>query len=147
MAITNSDLIISLYRRYRIFILYCIIGCSGASLDFIIYLALVTFTDISYRIANIIGCTCGIINNFFLNYIFNFKTKDHLLMRLLCFYCVGLLGLGLSSLVLYLLVDCLETNKILAKILTIFVIVIVQYSLNKHISFKKQAGKHQTNSF
>lgn len=136
----NKSFLLSLYRRYRNFILYCFIGCSGAGLDLIIYSILVSFTDIDYQIANMISCSCGIINNFFLNYFFNFKTRNRFVIRFLSFYSVGLLGLGISSLMLYLLIERLGINKIFAKILTIFVVTIVQYALNKYISFRK-AGK------
>ena len=130
----NREIITKLWHRNRNLILYCLIGCFGASLDFIIYTLFTSYTDIHYQTANILSCSCGIINNYILNYFFNFKAHDHFLLRMLSFYSVGLIGLGISSLLLYLLIDCMGANKIIAKLATIFVVTIIQYTFNKFIS-------------
>ena len=131
------DLVQKFYNRYRNLILYCIIGCAGASLDFCLFTCLTIYGHLHYQIANIISISSGIILNFFLNYYFNFKIKNKLLLRLLSFYLVGLLGLGFSCAILWLFVNCCNLNVILAKIGTIFFVTILQYTLNKLISFRK----------
>lgn len=133
----TKGFLFSLYQKHSNLILYCIIGCSGAGLDFILYTLLTSYADIHYQTANILSCSCGIINNFILNYFFNFKTRSYFWLRMLSFYCVGLTGLGISSLLLYLLVDCMDINIIASKLTTIVLVVIFQYSFNKYISFRK----------
>ncbi len=125
----------NLYQRYKNFIKYCVIGFSGAFLDFCLF-ALLTHFLIYYQYANAISVTFGITNNFFLNAYFNFKVKDRLFKRFISFYAVGMFGLLISAAMLFVLVETLHTNKIIAKILTIFVITIVQFSLNKIITFR-----------
>ncbi len=137
----NKQILQNLWLCNRNLILYCIIGCSGAGLDFIIYTLLTSFSDIHYQTANILSCSCGIINNYILNYFLNFKTHDHFLLRMLSFYCVGLIGLGISSLLLYLLIDSMGVNKIVAKLATIFIVTIIQYTFNKYISFRNKVNK------
>ena len=137
----NREIIKKLWHCYRNLIFYCLIGCSGAGLDFIIYTFFTSYTDIHYQTANILSCSCGIINNFILNYFFNFKTHDHFLLRLLSFYSVGLIGLGITSLLLYLLIDCMGVSKVIAKLAAIFIVTIIQYTFNKYISFRSKANK------
>ena len=50
---------------------------------------------------------------------------------------VGMLGLIISESLLYMLIDMFNINSIIAKILTIFVITVIQYILNKTVTFKK----------
>ena len=127
-----------LYNKYRELIKYCIIGCSGALLDFIVYTILLKAFGMNYLLANALSVTAGITNNFFLNAYLNFKVTDKLFKRFISFYLVGILGLLISEILLYLLVDIMSMNSIIAKIITIFVITIVQFILNKTITFKKK---------
>ena len=127
-----------LYNKYRELIKYCIIGCSGALLDFIVYTILIKAFGMNYLLANALSVTAGITNNFFLNAYLNFKVTDKLFKRFISFYLVGMLGLLVSEILLYLLVDIMSMNSIIAKIITIFVITIVQFILNKTITFKKK---------
>jgi putative flippase GtrA len=117
--------------------LYGIIGGISASLDFAIYIALIQL-HINYIAANFIGIHCGIFCSFLLNRRFNFKVKDKVVIRFLSFYVVGLTGLGLSSALLWLLVTQFDWNKIQAKLLTIFIVSIMQFLLNKYITFKSK---------
>ena len=64
---------------------YCLIGVTGASLDAVLFW-LMTRAGVYYQLANFISVTCGIVNNFFLNAFFNFKTKNRLLRRFCSFY-------------------------------------------------------------
>lgn len=118
-------------------IIYCIIGCSGAGLDFLLYTALLCMTSWNYQCINILSTSCGIINNFFLNSTFNFKTKDHLLFRLFLFYTIGLFGLGITAVLLHLLIECFLYNKIIAKGITICAVTAIQFLLNRFITFKQ----------
>ena len=131
-----------LYVRFEHLIKYCIIGCSGALLDFVLYTLLCSYTDIHYQYINIISTSAGIINNFFLNACLNFKVRDHLFRRFLIFYAVGCTGIVLTALLLFILVEKLQFNAVLSKALTIFVVTAVQFILNKCITFKK--GDTQT---
>lgn len=130
-------LIKNLYVKHRNLLLYCMIGCIGASLDFLFFSALTIWGGLHHQIANIISISIGIITNFFLNYFFNFKSSGRLLLRLLSFYLVGLSGLGFSAVLLWLFIDRLGISITVSKIATIFFVTIVQYTLNKTISFRK----------
>jgi putative flippase GtrA len=127
-------------ERVREAIVYCIIGCVGAALDFTIYAFLTGFLSIHYQIANCISSSCGIVNNFILNYFFNFKVKGRMLSRLVSFYSIGVLGLMLSAFCLWVLIKKICMDAFLAKFLTMVFIAVVQFCLNKYITFRKCYG-------
>lgn len=127
-----------LLDRYRTFVLYCIIGCTGATLDFLLFAALTRWIAMHYLAANFLSVSAGIVNNFFLNYFFNFKSGNRLLLRLLSFYAVGLTGLALSCYLLYLFIDEWHWHMLLSKFLTIFFVTVTQYLLNKTVSFRRE---------
>ena len=126
-----------LYLKYRNFILYGLIGGTCAGIDFVIYTVLCYF-GCNHLISNIISTHCGIFCSFLLNSYVNFKVSDKLFRRFLSFYAIGLLGLALSEGILYLMVDMGAMNKIIAKLITVFVVALVQFFMNKFITFKRK---------
>ncbi|MBQ7191819.1 MAG: GtrA family protein [Paludibacteraceae bacterium] len=131
-----TDSIKALYYRFRHLILYGIIGglCSG--LDFVVYSLLCHYEVIPYLWANVISIHIGIFTSFALNRSVNFKVKDKTSRRFLTFYIVGLTGLGISTLLLWIMVDTAHWNEILCKLITIIAVALVQFILNKYITFK-----------
>lgn len=125
-----------LYRKFRNLILYGIIGAFSASLDFGIYSGLYYWDIMPYLWANIISIHVGIFTSFVLNRSINFKMKDKVKTRFLSFYTVGIVGLGISTIMLWLMVDMAQWNEIVCKLITIVVVALVQFLLNKHITFK-----------
>ncbi len=123
--------------KYRELIVYCLIGCTGATLDFVVYAGLTHGMELHYQIANFLSVSFGIVNNFFLNRHFNFKVKDRVGARLASFYAVGMIGWALSAALLWLFIERLSMNPLIAKLGTIVFVTVVQFSLNKFITFKK----------
>lgn len=132
--------IIKMFEK-PIFIKYCVIGCFGVSLDFVVFTVLMNVFDIYYQYANVVSVNCGIVNNFFWNRSWTFSCKDHALRRFISFYLVGLIGLFLSSLFLYFFVDIFKFNVLLGKAITIILVVLIQFNLNKYITFAVKEGK------
>ena len=131
----HTALVRSLWTRFRELILYGLIGGFCAALDFGVYTMLGLW--ISYLWANVISVHCGIFTSFFLNRSLNFKVKDKTPLRFTIFYLVGLSGLALSEGLIWLLASLFAWNPILAKLLTVFVVALYQFLLNKFITFKK----------
>lgn len=125
-----------LYARFRNLILYGVIGGFCAALDFGIYTMLCYFDMIPYLWANVISIHVGIFTSFVLNRSINFKVKDKTAVRFISFYSVGLAGLGISELMLYLMVTVGGLNEVMCKLLSIIVVALVQFVLNKYITFK-----------
>ena len=129
-----------IFSRNRQFILYCIIGASGVTLDFLVYSLLLRTAVLDYQAANAVGYSSGTLLSFFLNARFNFKTRDWVALRLFSFCAVALLGWAATAGTLYLLVARLGLDKYIAKLATLVVVVILQYNLNRLISFRKSSS-------
>ncbi|MCR4847952.1 MAG: GtrA family protein [Bacteroidales bacterium] len=128
----------SLFQQYRNLILYGIIGGFCAALDFGIYSLLCYLEVLPYLWANVISTHVGIFTSFCLNRSLNFKVKDKAALRFMSFYLVGLMGLGLSSLMLWFMVDEGGWNELISKLITIVVVALVQFFLNKYITFRRR---------
>ena len=126
-----------IYSRFRNIILYGIIGGFCAALDFGVYLVLCYWDVMPYLWANIVSIHIGIFTSFILNRSLNFKVKDKTAVRFLSFYSVGIVGLGISELMLYLMVTIGGLNELFCKLLSIVVVALVQFLLNKYITFKR----------
>jgi putative flippase GtrA len=129
-------LLTDLLRSNRRLVLYCLIGSTGATLDFLIYSSLVKWGGMHPQMANAVGYASGTALSFTLNALFNFKTRDWLPLRLLSFFGVAFLGWAASAGVLYVTINVLGWNKYVAKLATMVVAVLLQYNLNRLISFR-----------
>lgn len=127
---------VDLFNKYKLFIIYSLIGVTGATLDFIIYTFLIKKILVYYIFANIISVFFGITNNFLLNSFINFKLKDKLHRRFIKFFLVGIIGLIVSSILLFILIDFFHLNKLISKTITIGIIVLLQFGLNKKFTFR-----------
>jgi len=131
-------IISTLYNKFRNLILYGLIGAISAGVDFLVFYMLTTILDVYYLIANIFSVSLGITISFILNRNYNFKVKDKTPKRFLIFFSVGLGGLILSSILLYIFVDIITLDKVISKVLSIIFVVIIQFLFNTFITFKKE---------
>ena len=130
------NLICNLLLNNKKLIKYGLIGCCCAGLDFVIYWLLVNMIKMPYLYANIISVHCGIFASFCLNRHFTFKVKNKTLLRFLSFYVIGIIGLAISSGLLFFLVEKIELSELISKALTVIVVALIQFLLNKYISFR-----------
>lgn len=137
MRVVFRDIVIQLYCKYRNLILYGIIGGLSVSIDFVIFGLLTHFFPEYYLLANIISVNCGIINSFLMNRHFNFRVKNKSVFRFMVFYIVGMIGLLISSGMLYLMVNMADMNLLISKVVTIFVVTLFQFTLNKNVTFRQ----------
>lgn len=131
------ELIKALFSKFRNLILYGIIGSCTATLDFLIFTGLTQWTPIHYIIANVISCSTGILCSFLLNRKYNFKVTDHTMRRMAIFFSVGIFGMFLSSVILHFCIDDMHWNELISKLASIVIVVIIQFFLNKYISFRE----------
>ena len=131
-------LIKAFYSKFRNLILYGIIGSCTATLDFLIFSALTQWASIHYIIANVISCSSGILCSFQLNRKYNFKVTDHTMRRMVIFFSVGVFGMFLSSVILHFCIDDLHWDEIVSKLASIVIVVVIQFFMNKYISFREE---------
>ncbi len=131
-----KQMIKTLYSKFRHLILYGIIGSFSSTLDFLIYTVLVQVVGLQYLLSNCISVLGGITTSFILNRNYNFKVKDHAKRRFSIFLTVGLCGLVMSNIILYLCIDVWSMNKLISKLLSIVLVVLFQFLINKYFTFK-----------
>ncbi len=127
-----------LYQRFRNLILYGIIGSFTSALDFAVFTMLSKYIGIHYIVANCISVLIGISTSFALNRSINFKVKDKTGKRFLIFLTVGVCGLLLSNVILYVGIDMLSGDELIVKLASIVLVVGFQFILNKFITFKEK---------
>ena len=126
----------NLYFKFRNLIRYGIIGCCSSGLDFLLYTLFVSVFGWHYILSNCISVLAGITTSFTLNRNFNFKVKDKTRKRFAIFLTVGLCGMMLSNLILYVCISMMSLNKIISKLLSIVLVVFFQFLVNKYVTFK-----------
>jgi len=119
------------------FFLYCVIGFSGVGLDFGVYSLLVHSQLLGIQAANALGYASGTLLSFGLNAKFNFQVTDKLALRLLSFFSIAFLGWLTSAGLLHMLINGHGCNPYLAKLATLVIVVLLQYNLNRLLSFRK----------
>lgn len=129
-------IVMNLYFKFRNLILYGIIGSFTSFLDFCVFTVLSSYVGIYYIIANCISVLVGITTSFLLNRAYNFKVKDHTGKRFLTFLSVGLFGLVLSNVILYIGIDILHGKDVIVKLASIVLVVGFQFLLNKFVTFR-----------
>lgn len=130
-----------LVKKQRNLILYGLIGITGATLDFILYLVFYRYAGIPPFAASFLSVSAGIINNFIWNVRHNFKVSGKMLSRFGSFYLTGLGGALLSSLLILALYNGLGIGPTIAKLITIIPVVLMQFYINKHVSFAEDPNK------
>lgn len=125
-----------LYYRFRNLILYGIIGSFTSFLDFCVFTLLASYAGIHYLVANCISVLVGITTSFLLNRSYNFRVKDKTKQRFAIFLTVGLCGLMLSNLILYIGIDMLHGEDVIVKLASIVLVVGFQFLMNKFVTFR-----------
>lgn len=115
------------------FVLYCLCGGVGVTADYLVYLLSSSFAH--YQIANVLGYLSGTVVSFLLNRVITFKQRDKVGRRFAIFLGVAAVGFSVSALMLWGLVDHVGVNEQLAKLLTLPVVVVIQFLLNRRITF------------
>lgn len=121
----------------RKFALYVICGGVGVLTDLTIYSFMIE-RDVGYQFANFIGYASGTVISFLLNRHFTFQTYDRALQRLGLFLLTALLGYLMSSALLWLFIGKFFIHPIVAKLATLFFVLVFQFSINKAITFRPQ---------
>ncbi len=126
-----------LFNRYPKFSTYLLIGGSAAAVDLLAFVILFNLFDLSAVTSNILSVSIATVESYTLNALYNFRTTDKILFRFSSFVAVSALGLIIGSSLIYVLHNMLGIDGNLAKIAVMPPVVLVQFLLNKHISFRQ----------
>lgn len=119
----------------RNILLYGLIGLVSAGVDVLLFRLLIYTLGYPVLFSNVFTVIIGITISFTLNRKYNFKVTDRVIRRYVIFFCVGMCGLALSELMLF-IGDQIGIEPFAVKLVSVFVVALVQFVLNKTISFK-----------
>ena len=118
------------------FIKFMVVGFSGLFVDFgFTYLLKEKFKWQKY-LSNAIGFMMAATSNYILNRIWTFHSSDpKILIEYSQFMVISLVGLGINTLVLWLIVSRLKWNFYFSKLMAIAVVTIWNFVANALITF------------
>jgi putative flippase GtrA len=119
------------------FVKYAFFGSLGATVDMTMYVILI-YLHFHALIANSLSTLVGISTSYLLNSRITFNRDRYVAKEAFGFVSVGLLGLLFSNLIIGLLLNFELLSSINAKILTLPLVAVLQFLINKNLTFKTQ---------
>ena len=118
------------------FIKFGVVGCSGMIIDFGTTYLCKEKLRLNKYLSNCIGFILAATSNYFLNRIWTFEShKEEIAVQYMQFMVVSTIGLGINSLVLYLLADRLKWNFYFSKLIAIATTTIWNFFANMLFTF------------
>ena len=118
------------------FLKFGIVGCSGMIIDFGMTYICKEFFKLNKFISNAIGFILAATSNYFLNRVWTFEShSEQIGTQYIQFMIVSTIGLGINSLVLYLLNEKLKWNFYLSKLFAIGITTIWNFFANLLFTF------------
>ena len=120
------------------FIKFGLVGVLNTLINWIIF-AVLNFVGVYYIIANVIAYVIATINSYIWNsrWVFKYKGEDNK-ETTTKFILLNLAGLALNTMILYLLVDLIGLNKLIALVITTVIVMVINYIVNKIWVFKEK---------
>ena len=118
------------------FIKFGIVGFSGVIIDFGFTYLTKEYLKAQKYLANAIGFTVAASSNYFFNRVWTFHSQNpDIGMEYTRFFLVSLLGLGISTLVIYILNGRFKMNFYLAKLFAIGGVTVWNFFVNVYFTF------------
>lgn len=124
-----------LYSVSRDLITYVACGAVAVLTDFIIYIGMLKL-GAGYELAYPVGYLSGTGLSFVLNRAITFRVYDATLARMFLFFGVAFVGYCVSYGVLFLLIEIVHFGPVSAKVCTLAVVLVIQFSLNRAVTFR-----------
>lgn len=125
-------------RGVRQFVKFGLVGASSTAIDWSIYLILTRFGQVYYLTAKIISFLFSVINSYVWNRRWTFRSKDpKKLHQFSKFLVVAGVGLGLNSLIMYLVVSQLRLHDIIGLVLSTAIVMFWNFLVNKFWTFRE----------
>lgn len=126
-----------LIEKYQRFFNFCIVGVIGTVIDIGLLYCLVEYFYFPVLFATTISFCVAVINNYFLNKYFTFKSiEKNSLKQFIKYFSVSLIGLGINNTSMYFLINYLLCWYIYSKMMTTLVVLFWNFLANKYWTFK-----------
>ena len=113
------------------FIKFALVGVMNTLLNWSIFFIL-TKVELYYIVANVIAYLIATIHSYFWNSIWVFKYNNGSKIKSsIKFIVLNIIGLLINTIILYVLVDIFNINKLISLVLTTVIVMIINYVANK----------------
>lgn len=135
-----TEKIRALCGKYREQLAYLVVGVCTTLINYVIYAVLTEGVHLHYIASNVTGWIAAVAFSYFANGKWVYRSTARRGWREAGeFVCSRLFSLGLETLLLFLLVDLLHMDKLIAKLAVAVLVVVVNY-LTGLLVFKRKRG-------
>ena len=125
------------YKNFRQFFKYCVVGVSGTLIDLAALYVLVEYAEMAVISAAVVAFLLAVVNNYVLNKIWTFKSRSkNYRKQFIKFLIVSVIGLGLTILFMGIFVEIFVIWYMFAKVLTSLIVLTWNFLGNKYWTFK-----------
>jgi putative flippase GtrA len=97
---------------------FCIVGGINTLISLLTFYVLNKIMGFSYMLSSVIGYACGMINSYILNKTWTFSdTNKRIILQLIKFIFVNGVSLGINLLTMYILVDRIHIDSMIAQVI------------------------------
>jgi putative flippase GtrA len=133
---------IGLIKKNKEIIMYLIFGVLTTVVNILTYAFSTRILDINEYISNIIAWVLSVLFAYITNrkYVFDSKaeSKSAKVKEMLSFYACRLVTFGIDMALMYVMIDLIKTDDMIAKVIVNFVIIVINYIFSKLIIFKNK---------
>lgn len=122
------------------FFRYVFVGGLATIVDLGLLFLLTDLVHIYHLLSAIIAFLAGLITNFFLSKLLVFKANEARVSPIIEFIgyaLIGLIGLGITELIMFLFTNCLNIHYMISKIIATVIVLAWNYISRKLIVYKK----------
>jgi len=118
------------------FIKFCLVGFSGVFVDFGFTFLFKEVFKVQKYVANAIGFTIAATSNYFLNRIWTFQSSNpHVAQEFSRFFVISLIGLGINSLIIWVMTGKFKVNFYISKLVATVVVTVWNFLINAYFTF------------
>ena len=123
--------------NYAQIIKFAVAGAIGACIEIGLFFFFIEFTGLHYLVANFIAISVAIMVNYVISQKWVFETGRHSKKKEFTFFIgVSMVALLLNQLLMLILVDSVELNMKVSKIVAIGLVAVYNYLAKKFFVFK-----------
>lgn len=125
------------------FVRYLVTGGLAFIVDFGLFALCLYVFDWHYLLANLVGLVAGLVLNYAMSVVWVFTACKRTLEKqkaaeFVLFALVGIAGVGINQLLMYLMVDGMALNEMLSKIIAAALVLMWNFGARKLLLFKKK---------
>jgi putative flippase GtrA len=115
---------------------FIVVGLANAAIGLGVIYSSYNLFHLNYKLSNILGYGCGLVNSFIWNRKWTFRSRKHPGPQILLFFIMFGISYGLNLAVTVLCVEKLGLNPNIAQLAGIFFYTSSNFFLNKYITFR-----------